>query len=262
MPPKVLAFGNQKGGVGKTTITLAIAEALAESGQRLLVLDLDPQANITHTLSSSAPEPQFDMLDVLYANQAGAIDDAIIASSWSGIDLVPSAARLARLDVEAITAPETRLKVACWDSKAVAGYDFVVIDLPPSLGRLALNGLMYADTAHIVTEPEAFSITAVQEFFNTIDTVRASPMLNPDLINGGIIVNKRARLSEHDFQLEQLTEFFGPYLIEPVIRRRAAIADVHSTGVPVRRGTHKSRLEVQAGLDQLARTITAERKHP
>ncbi|GAB3244524.1 ParA family protein [Arthrobacter pigmenti] len=259
MPNQTLAFGNQKGGVGKTSITLAIAEALADSGKRVLVLDLDPQGNISQTLTNDDEEPQFDMLDVLYANQRGAIDDAIIASNWAGIDIVPSAGRLARLEAEALTAPETRLKVACWDSEAVESYDVVVIDLPPSLGRLALNGLIYADTAYAITEPEAYSLRAVQQFFNTIESVQASPMLNPKLKNGGIIVNKLARLAEHEFQMEQLKQAFGSYLIEPSIPRRAAIADVNSTKVPVRKGTHKSRQEVQQLFDQLAHTITSER---
>ncbi|MDI3279607.1 AAA family ATPase, partial [Arthrobacter sp. AL08] len=106
---KVTAIGNRKGGVGKTSVTLGLATGLRLIGKKVLVIDLDPQANATDALEGAG---EFDIFDVLYGGEAGTLGQAITPTSWSGIDLIPSSESLARLETESIMTPEMRLKTA------------------------------------------------------------------------------------------------------------------------------------------------------
>jgi chromosome partitioning protein len=229
---KVTAIGNRKGGVGKTSVTLGLATGLRLIGRKVLVIDLDPQANATDALEGTG---EFDIFDVLYGGEAGTLGQAITSTTWSGIDLIPSSESLARLETEAIMTPEMRLKTAAWGAEELNAYDHVLIDLPPALGRLTLNGLIWADRVVVVTEPAAFSVKGVTEFLETVKKVQSLPHLNPALEFLGIIINKTSSplTGEHDFQIGELEAEYGSEVRVPHLPLRTAMQDSISSRSPL-----------------------------
>ena len=234
VPPKITAVGNRKGGVGKTSVTLGLANALARIGKRVCVVDLDPQADATDTLGVSG---EFDIFDVLYAGETGTLGQVAVQSAWEGIYAVPGTQNLARIDTENLVGAELRLKAVLAESPELESFDHVLIDLPPALGRLTLNGLIAADQVVVVAEPAAYSVRGVSEFLETVKKVQAAVYLNPSLSFSGIIVNKVSSpvTAEHAFQIEQLKEAFGADLYEPYLPLRTAMQDSQSAGVPLHR---------------------------
>lgn len=230
--PTVTAIGNQKGGVGKTSTLLGLAAALAAAGRRVLVVDLDAQANASTALGA---EGEFDIYDVLSGGDPGTLGQATVSTGWDGVDVVPGTRQAARIEVESMIAPELRLKSAADGAAELDRYDDVLLDLPPNLGRLTLNGLIYADRVLVVTEAASFSVGGVQEFLDTVAAVRRSPHLNPGLLFAGIIVNKTHTplTNEHAYQLDQLTEAFGDRVRRPVLPRRSAVEDAASARQPI-----------------------------
>jgi chromosome partitioning protein len=220
MTPTITAVGNQKGGVGKTATTLGIADALAAADQRVLVLDLDPQANLTTTLEAAG---EYDMFDVLSAGEAGTLGQAIVPTSWAGIHAVPGSTQLARIEAESMIAPELRLKTAAWDAAELEGYDHI------------LNALIYAHQVIVVTEAESFSVAAVGQYLHTVQAVRKNPQLNPGLRLAGILVNQvsNPRTNEHSRRIAELQEAFGAAVRAPLLPHRAAVTDANSTHTPI-----------------------------
>lgn len=225
MGPKITAIGNRKGGVGKTSYTLGIATGLKLLGKRVCVLDLDPQANATAALEASG---ELNIFDVLYQGEPGSLGQAITSTSWAGIDCIPSVEALGRIESESLMTAELRLKMAAEGSEELDQYDHIVIDLPPALGRLTLNGLIWADEVLAITTPEAFSVQGVGEFMKSVRTVQAHPALNPGLRFGGIVVNKVSSApvtAEHKFQIEQLEEAYAGDMRPPYLPARTAMQD-------------------------------------
>ena len=228
MSAVVTAIGNRKGGVGKTSVTLGIAMGLSLIGRRVLVVDLDPQANATAALEA---EGEFDIFDVLYGGAPGTLGQAIVATSWAGIDAVPSSESLSRIESESLMTPEMRLKTAAWNSEELEEYDHILIDLPPALGRLTLNRLIWANRVIAVTEPAAFSVKGVTEFLDTVAKVKSLPHLNPGLDFAGIIINKTSSplTAEHSFQIGELEAEYGTDVKLPHLPSRTAMQDAVSS---------------------------------
>lgn len=255
--PIITALANQKGGVGKTSATCNLAASLAKAGRRVLALDLDPQANTSTTLDAKG---EFDMYDVMRSDQPGVITDAIVDSTWPGISAVPGSKRLALLEVESIMTPEHRLKNAMWQAGGLEEFDDILIDLPPSLGRLTLNGLIVADRVVIVTELETYSIAGVGEFIETLTAVRRNPQLNPTLRLAGIVVNK-ARLNtiEHQAGLHELKNAFGGDVVRsPYLQQSTVVASAASAHKPVSVMRGAKAAEIAADYARHARWLIDE----
>jgi chromosome partitioning protein len=188
--------------------------------------------NLTSTLGAGG---EFNIFDVLYAGGTGTLGQAAERSAWSGIDLVAGTEDLARIDTENLVGAELRLKAAMEGSSELEAYDHVLVDLPPAVGRLTLNGLIAADDVLVVTEPERYAVDGVQAFLAAVDKVKGASYLNPALRFAGIIVNKVSAplTAEHKFQIEQLTEAFGDDLLHPFLPARTAMKDSQSAGVPL-----------------------------
>lgn len=232
MAPRITSIGNRKGGVGKTSVTLGLATALHLMGKRVCVVDLDPQANATSTLGG---DPEFNIFDVLYAGETGTLGQAAVPSDWTGIDLVAGTEDLARIDTENLVGAELRLKAAAQDSAELDAYDHVLIDLPPAVGRLTLNGLIASDDVLVVTEPETFAVDGVQAFLAAMKKVQGASYLNPQLKLAGIVVNKvkSPLTAEHKFQIEQLEDVFGDDMLKPYLPLRTAMTDSQSGRIPL-----------------------------
>ncbi|MBF4514053.1 ParA family protein [Plantibacter sp. VKM Ac-2885] len=231
MPHKE-AIGSRKGGVGKTTVVLGRADALAQAGRKVLVIDLDPQSDATTVLGRHS---EYTAFDVLYAGDAGTLGAAAAPTDWKNVDLIAGSPDLARIESESLLTPELRLKTSAWGSAQLDGYDDILIDTPPALGRLTLNALLWSDSTIVVTDPTAFGLTGVGQYLETVAKVRALPHLNPSLRFAGIVVNRvTPRLtSEHRYRVEELEATYGEVLLRPFLPERTAMQDAESRRRPL-----------------------------
>jgi len=218
---KTVAVVNQKGGVGKTATVLGLASAAAqEPSRRILIVDLDPQANATVGLGVEGGE--FTTGDVLFADAKGVAADAITKTAWGdGVSCIPANLALAERDADVSLGSEFRLRKAL---AGVEGFDLVLIDCPPSIGRLVTNGLVAADHALVVTQAAAPSLMGVANVMATVDVV--SEHYNPGLAVAGIVVNLLPpRQREADYRLAELVEAFGTTVWEPYVPARAVVSE-------------------------------------
>ena len=231
-PVPVLAVANQKGGVGKTTVALGLAAAAAEAGRRVLVVDLDPQANATTGLGVWDAGTTVD--DALAADRPGAIETAVVPAGWPAgdgpvPDVAPSTPALAGREVQLATdaiGAQDRLRTALKGDD----HDLVVVDCPPSLGLLTVNGLVAADRVVVVTEPAAWASDGVAQMLRTIERVRDRQ--GTALAVAGIVVNRLGRTRDARYWHEQLVEAYGELVLGPV-HLRAAVAEASAQSLPL-----------------------------
>lgn len=253
----VVAVANQKGGVGKTTVTLGVADAAARRARRVLVVDLDPQANATSGLGLADPDRTVD--DALAADRTGALGAVVTSSTWPADGgptpaVAPSSPALAAREPQLATDPigaQDRLRHAL---EGVAdAYDLVLVDCPPSLGLLTVNALVAADRVLVVTEPVAWASDGVEQMLRTVGRVRE--VRRPGLEVAAIVVNRVGRTRDAGYWHSQLTEAFGELAAGPV-RLRAAVAEAAAQSLPLaalghRSGAAEARDEFDAVLDRL-----------
>jgi chromosome partitioning protein len=238
-----IAIGNNKGGSGKTATTVNLAAALAEAKHRVLVIDMDPQANASRRLRAGfiPPEPVPTMAEVLHAasdGSRGGTAAAIIPCDWPApypkfIDVAPSRFDLENRLREAGDPGASGRLLRALDG-ADEDYAITLIDCPPSLGHLTQLALAAAEFALITVEPEYDSVEGAQRFRDAI--TRYGPLLgNPSLRLAGVILSRvRAQLGAHSFQIEGLAGEFGTDLLwSPRIAERAAIKDATDTASPL-----------------------------
>ncbi len=226
---KIFCVANQKGGVGKTTTTVNLAAGLAQVGQRVLVVDLDPQGNATMGSGINKRELALTVYDVLL--ESASINEAKQRSEKAGYDVLGANRELAGAEVELVDLErrERRLKTALAD--VAADYDFVLIDCPPSLSMLTLNGLCCAHGVVVPMQCEYFALEGLSDLVNTIKQVHAN--LNPDLqIIGLLRVMFDPRITLQQQVSEQLKTHFADKVFDTVIPRNVRLAEAPSYGLP------------------------------
>ena len=231
---KIFCVANQKGGVGKTTTTVNLAAGLAKVGQRVLMVDLDPQGNATMGSGVDKRQLELTVYDVLLEEatitQARSRSDKLRQAGCS-YDILGANRELAGAEVEMVSLErrERRLKAAL---KAVdAEYDFVLIDCPPSLSMLTLNGLCCAHGVIVPMQCEYFALEGLTDLVNTIKQVKAN--LNDDLqIIGLLRVMFDPRITLQNQVSEQLKAHFGDKVFDTVIPRNVRLAEAPSYGLP------------------------------
>ena len=227
--PRIFCIANQKGGVGKTTTTVNLAAGLAQVGQRVLVVDLDPQGNATMGSGVDKRRLTHTVYDVLLGH-AG-LAETRQRSPQGGYDVLGANRELAGAEVELVDleARERRLKAAL---APVAGdYDFVLVDCPPSLSLLTLNGLCAAHGVIVPMQCEYFALEGLSDLVNTIKQVHAN--LNPELhIIGLLRVMFDPRVTLQQQVSEQLKAHFGDKVFNTVIPRNVRLAEAPSYGQP------------------------------
>ena len=226
---RIFCIANQKGGVGKTTTTVNLAAGLAQIGQRVLVVDLDPQGNATMGSGIDKRALTHTVYDVLL--ESSSIPDARTRAERAGYDILGANRELAGAEVELVGLErrDRRLKAAL---EAVSqDYDFVLIDCPPSLSLLTLNGLCSAHGVLVPMQCEYFALEGLSDLVNTIKQVHAN--LNPDLqIIGLLRVMFDPRITLQQQVSEQLKAHFGDKVFNTVIPRNVRLAEAPSYGLP------------------------------
>lgn len=228
-----VAILNQKGGVGKTTLTLGLASSAWAKGIRLLVVDLDAQANATWTLGVDPSLGNFGTGDALQANRAGAAGDMIVESGWgSDIWLLPASGDLTERETDQRNAAGRRRLAKAL--KGVAdGFDLVLIDCAPSLGLNTTNGLAAAKGALLVVEPSVFGLRGVGPALDLIEDVWSAD--NPDLDLAGVVLNRVPTVSSaaRD-RVEELKKMVGSSsLWAPELPQRVIINQAHHERAPI-----------------------------
>ncbi|MFN4004203.1 MAG: ParA family protein [Hylemonella sp.] len=231
---KIFCIANQKGGVGKTTTTVNLAAGLAKVGQRVLMVDLDPQGNATMGSGVDKRQLALSLYDVLLESATIAearVRSDRLAEAGCSYDILGANRELAGAEVELVDVErrEKRLKQAL--AQVDAEYDFVLIDCPPSLSLLTLNGLCSAHGVIVPMQCEYFALEGLTDLVNTIKQVHAN--LNPDLqIIGLLRVMFDPRVTLQQQVSDQLKAHFGDKVFDAVIPRNVRLAEAPSYGVP------------------------------
>jgi chromosome partitioning protein len=226
---RIFCIANQKGGVGKTTTTVNLAAGLAKVGQRVLLVDLDPQGNATTGSGIDKRGLELSVYDILLENAS--IAEVRQRNPKVGYDVIGANRELAGAEVELVELErrDQRLKTAL--ATVTSEYDFVLIDCPPSLSMLTLNGLCSAHGVVVPMQCEYFAMEGLSDLVNTIKQVHAN--LNPDLqIIGLLRVMFDPRVTLQQQVSEQLKTHFGDKVFDTVIPRNVRLAEAPSYGLP------------------------------
>ena len=226
---KIFCIANQKGGVGKTTTAVNLAAGLAGLEQRVLLVDLDPQGNATMGSGVEKAKLKSSVYQVLIG--LAAVKDCAQPCESSGYDVLPANRDLAGAEIELVDldSRELRLKEAL--AQVANDYDFILIDCPPALSLLTLNGLCAANGVIVPMQCEYFALEGLSDLVNTIKQVHAN--LNPDLVIIGLLrVMFDPRMTLQQQVSDQLLEHFGDKVFKTIIPRNVRLAEAPSYGLP------------------------------
>jgi chromosome partitioning protein len=247
----VLVISNQKGGVGKTTTAISLGAAFVTRGQRVLIVDLDPQANATSGLGVSK-EPPNAMYGVLLREQP--LTDSISTTALARLDIVASGPDMAGAEVELVPlmAREFRLRQAL---RGATGYDTVIVDCPPSLGLLTINALAGGDAVLIPVQCEYYALEGLAQLLKTIEAVH--DRLNPGLEGAGIVLTMEDRRNRLSLQvIDEVRRHFPNLVTASRIPRTVRLAEAPSHGLPI--SMYDPQSPASQAYDDLAREL-AER---
>ena len=227
--PRVIAIANQKGGVGKTTTAVNLGAALAEAGFRVLVVDLDPQGNASTGLGINHRDVESSVYDVIM-NDAPALD-CVEPTSLKNLFVLPATIDLAGAEIELVSAFSRELKLRRALDAVRPEYDIILIDCPPSLGLLTVNGLAAADDVIVPVQSEYYALEGLGQLLKNVSMVRS---LNPTLDVRGIVLtmhDSRTKLAE---QVEsEVRQHFGARVYKTVVPRTVRLSEAPSFGQPI-----------------------------
>jgi chromosome partitioning protein len=226
---RIFCIANQKGGVGKTTTSVNLAAGLALVGQRVLLVDLDPQGNATMGSGVDKRQLETSVYDVLL--ESASVAEAKVRSEKGGYDVLGANRELAGADIELVALEHRNVRLREALKAADADYDFVLIDCPPSLSLLTLNGLCSAHGVIVPMQCEYFALEGLTDLVNTVKQVHAN--LNKDLQLIGLLrVMFDPRITLQNQVSDQLKSHFGDKVFNTVIPRNVRLAEAPSYGLP------------------------------
>ncbi|MBO5285892.1 MAG: ParA family protein [Clostridia bacterium] len=227
---KIIAFANQKGGVGKTTTCVNLAAYLAKMGLKILIVDMDPQGNATTGLGIIKSSLDYSVYNVMTeeVDAKGATIETLVENLY----IIPSDIDLAGAEVELVYTKEREKVLKKALSLVKQNYDYILIDCPPSLGLLTINSLTTADGAIIPIQSEYYALEGLSQLMNSIKLVKRH--LNPSLqIEGVLLTMNDSRATMSKQIAEEIKKFFGNKLYNTVIPRNVKLAEAPSHGVPI-----------------------------
>ncbi len=227
---KVIAVANQKGGVGKTTTSVNVASSLAAMEHPTLLVDFDPQANGTSGIGIDPKTVTVSTYEVLI--EGVPLSRAILHTDMPFLDLAPSHINLVGAEIEMVDIPDRERILRTALEEVAAGYEYIIIDCPPSLGLLTLNSLTAADSVVIPVQAEYFALEGLGQLLNTIKLVRQH--LNPDLeIEGVVLTMFDSRLRLANQVASEVKRYFGEKVFRTIIQRNVRLSEAPSFGRPV-----------------------------
>ncbi len=225
--PRVVAIANQKGGVGKTTTTVNLGAALAELGFRVLIVDLDPQGNASSGLGIISRDVERSVYDVLLADVP--LEDVVESTSLKNLFVAPATIDLAGAEIELVPAMSREMRLRRAIDAVRPDYDLVIIDCPPSLGLLTVNGLAAADDVIVPVQCEYYALEGVAALWRNIGLIQTN--LNPGLDLRGIVLTMYdARTKLADRVIAEVRDYFGEKVYETVIPRTVRLSEAPSHG--------------------------------
>lgn len=230
MTATIVALANQKGGVGKTTTGINLAAGLALQGERVLLVDLDPQGNASSGVGIDRSRIAHSTYDVLLKDTP--IEDALEPTSVKNFIVVPATIELAGAEIELVSVFSREMKLRNALKSVTSDFDFVFIDCPPSLGLLTVNGLAAADEVLIPIQCEYYALEGLSQLLRNVDLVSSN--LNPGLEIGGVVLTMydgRTRLAKD--VVDQVRAHFGEKAYRTVIPRSVRLSEAPSYGEPI-----------------------------
>lgn len=250
------AVVNQKGGSGKSTTVLGLASAASARGLETLVIDLDPQCNASEALGIDYPIEGYTAADLLASDFSGVAVDAVHPSKWDHVSIIPADLDLADLDAVVGLGVEQRLRAALDSEEIRRRFPLILIDCPPSVGKLVSNALIAADSALVATEPSFMASRGVGKILQAIETIQR--YYNPSLIVAGVLIGRvPAQGREASHRTAEIREALGDQVLPLVVPQRAAVAEAAGDRRPI----HQVRplvAEVTAAFDAALDRVLGE----